>query len=199
MGKERIEGIILAAGFSRRTGEFKMGLDIFGKPALRRVADEMLKICQRVIVVGGFRLEEIKNILDEYDGRVEIVYNRNFEKGMFSSFITGVRQINADRFFMIPGDMPFVSEKVYRKLLAAGASIAIPVYEERKGHPVLLSGELIPELLKLPEEAILRDFINSRSFEVVEVEEEGILQDIDTPGDYYALLEQYKNSYFSKG
>ena len=194
MAKNDIQGIILAAGFSSRVGEFKPGLDIFGKPAVLRTAETMLEFASKVLVVGGYQFDELKEIVGDASGKIELVYSRNFEKGMFASVLAGARKIDAERFFVIPGDMPFVSGAVYEKLLSADGEIVIPVYEDKKGHPVLIHSRLIPDLLSLGEDSNLRDFIRHTGYQTVEVTEESILEDIDTMGDYYTLLEKYGNN-----
>jgi CTP:molybdopterin cytidylyltransferase MocA len=52
---------------------------------------------------------------------------------------------------------------------------------------VLLSRSVIPEILALPTDAILRDYIQARGYITVGVPDEGILLDIDTPEDYQAM------------
>jgi molybdenum cofactor cytidylyltransferase len=57
----------------------------------------------------------------------------------------------------------------------------------KKGHPVLFRDTVIPEILALPDDAILRDYIQAKGFTTIEVKDNGILLDLDTPEDYETL------------
>ena len=66
-GNKKIDGIILAAGLSRRAGTYKMTLRINGKPLLERCIENMYDICSKIIVVGGYKIEDIRSIVDKYE------------------------------------------------------------------------------------------------------------------------------------
>jgi molybdenum cofactor cytidylyltransferase len=183
----KIEGIILAAGFSSRAGVFKMALKLQEKSLIQHTVEAMMGSCRRIVLVGGHRIERLKSLVSGYP-EVEVVYNRQYRLGMFSSVQEGVRHLKGDLFFLIPGDCPFVRKSTYRQLLLAaqnggGPDIWIPVYRGRKGHPVLIKEFLGPEILKEPVDFTLRDFIRQKGYREVEVEDEGILKDIDTAAD----------------
>lgn len=185
----RIEGIILAAGFSSRAGTFKMELPFGKKKLLRRAVDGMKHCCSRVIVVGGFKIERVMEIVKNCPD-VRVVLNKNYQKGMFSSVQEGVRHVNGDIFFIMPGDHPLITKETYRKLIdeltAAGPDrdIAVPVYKDRKGHPVLLRKKIKEELLREPHDSTLKKFIHRKGFLPVPVDNSGILVDVDTREDY---------------
>ncbi|MEA3476360.1 MAG: nucleotidyltransferase family protein [Candidatus Cloacimonadota bacterium] len=178
-----IEGIVLAAGFSKRAGIFKMELMIDNKTMIEHSIQGMYDICSRIIVVGGYKIEIIKEILKKYP-KVDIIFNRNYKKGMFSSVKTGIQHIKSDKFFLLPGDVPFVKEAVYKKMLSIQGDIVIPSYKGRKGHPVLIKSYLINEILAEPKNSNLKIFINKKGYTLAEVEDEAILLDIDTLEDY---------------
>jgi molybdenum cofactor cytidylyltransferase len=182
-----IEGIILAAGLSSRAGVFKMALKLQERSLIEHTVDAMMDNCRRIILVGGYRIERLKFLVSSYP-EVRVVYNRHYSLGMFSSVQEGVRHLKGDLFFLIPGDCPFVRQSTYRQLLLAaksggGPDIWVPVYQGRKGHPVLVKGFLGAEILKEPLNSTLRDFIRRKGYREVEVEDEGILKDIDTAAD----------------
>ena len=81
----KIEGVILAAGFSSRAGTFKMELPFGEKTLIERAIDGMIDTCSRIIVVGGHKIERIREITKKYP-TVQVVFNRHYEKGMFSFF-----------------------------------------------------------------------------------------------------------------
>ncbi|WP_315117711.1 nucleotidyltransferase family protein [uncultured Clostridium sp.] len=183
----KIEGIILAAGLSTRAGTNKLILDIDGKTVIERCIYGMYDLCSKIIVVGGHRMEEIKDILDKYP-KVELVYNPDYLEGMFNSVKKGLSHIKEERFFLIPGDYPVISKKTYEKMLKVDRDIVIPVYNGNKGHPLLMKSYLIKELLEDIHYETLRDFISEKGFTSLNVEEPGILMDIDTMEDYNRAL-----------
>ena len=141
-----IQAVILAGGYSKRAGTYKMTLDFGGKPLLLRIIDTMLLVCESVIVVGGYRIKEIERLLEGYE-KVKLVFNEHYDEGMFSSVKRGIREVNADRFFLTPGDYPLINEEICVALTKQIEEIVIPSFMQRGGHPILLSSRLIPEIL----------------------------------------------------
>lgn len=195
----QVEGVVLAAGFSSRAGAFKMTLPLGnGKPIICHAIEKMLPLCSRVFVVGGYEIEKVKDavrLVNGY-GKVDVVFNRGFEAGMFSSVKEGVSRITADAFFFTPGDYPLVKPGTYEALLNAydntrDAHVFIPVYNDRKGHPILARYGLKEEILKEPANSTLKNVIARTGFTGVRVDDEGILKDVDTPGDYQRILDSY--------
>ena len=178
-----IEGIVLAAGFSSRMGKFKMEMLLEGKTLIERSVGSLDKVCSKIIVVAGYKIKRIKEILRDHK-KVEVVFNKEFEKGMFSSVKIGISQIKTEKFFLLPGDIPFVGQDVFKKLLSQKGDIIIPVFKGRKGHPVLINSSLIDEILEEPEDSNLKLFINKKGLTTVAVQDKAILIDIDTEEDY---------------
>jgi molybdenum cofactor cytidylyltransferase len=177
-----VDGVLLAAGFSRRAGTFKMEAALAGKPLLAWSLEAMARVCRRVIVVAGFQAERVERLVRGRPG-TELVVNGNFASGMLSSVQAGAARVRAPRFFLHPGDMPLVRAAVYRKLLERGADIVVPAHGGRRGHPVLLSSSLIPAILAEAEGSSLGSFIHRRGFATVEVDDAGILADLDEMED----------------
>lgn len=179
----------MAAGYSSRAGEFKLAWSLAGKSLIERTIESMSPFCARIIVVGGHRVEEITALTRDY-AQVEVVFNKDYRSGMFSSVKTGVAHLQGKRFFLLPGDHPLVAGEVYRKLLQVEADIVIPTFKGRKGHPVLIKSALADEILQEPADSNLRAFIRRRGFELVEVEDSGILVDIDTREEYERIKQR---------
>ncbi|MBW4828102.1 MAG: nucleotidyltransferase family protein [Clostridiaceae bacterium] len=182
-----IEGIILAGGLSTRARTNKLLLNIGGKTLIERCILGMYDVCSKIIVVGGHRVEEISDILSLYN-KVELIYNNNYLDGMFSSVIKGISNISGEKFFLIPGDYPAIKKRTYEEMLKLDEDIIIPVYNGRRGHPLLMKSYLIDELLENPCYNTLRDFIDEKGFNSVSVNDPGILMDIDTIEDYQKIL-----------
>ncbi len=192
----KVDGIILAAGYSSRTGVFKMELRLGDKALLQYTIEAMMNLCSRVIVVAGYQSERIFHLTKDY-ANVKVVLNPQYTKGMFTSIKEGVKQVTAEWFFLTPGDYPLITESLYQKLLeavfASPGSVFIPVYSGRKGHPILVKSDLVKDILQYPEESDLRTVIRRRGFVPVQVDDDSILLDIDTMEDYQRAKARLKN------
>lgn len=146
----------------------------------------MSKVCGRVIVVGGHRFQEIGTAIGDFPG-VDLVYNENYPKGMFSSVLKGIGQVTAERFFLCPGDYPLIEKQTYLDLLARDSAIVLPTYQGHSGHPVLIGARLIPDIMNGDYDN-LRSFIWSNRPRLVEVTDPGIHVDVDTIADYQKIV-----------
>lgn len=181
------EGIILAAGYSSRAGTNKMLLSLGSKTVLECCIDSFYASCSSIYVVGGYRINELRPILDKYS-KVQLIYNEHFPEGMFSSVKVGLQYIQAPRFFLTPGDYPLLQKTTLDQMLLREEPIVIPCYHGKAGHPVLLSSHLIPEILGSGYES-LRDFIFSKEPFLFEVNDIGVITDIDDMKDYHRVLD----------
>jgi molybdenum cofactor cytidylyltransferase len=184
---QQVEGVVLAAGLSSRSGQYKMALPLGDTTVIEKSIEGMYGLASRILVVVGWRAEQIQSLLAAYH-KVELVPNEDFRAGMFSSVKIGIAQVRAPRFFLLPGDHPLIGAEVYAQMLAATGDIVIPTFRGRRGHPVLFSSHLVPEILHSPDSRMLRDYIRKKGHTEVEVDQEGILIDIDTLEDYHAVL-----------
>lgn len=181
------EGVILAAGLSSRAKTFKMLLPLNGKSVIENTIDNMLEFSERIIVVGGYKIELLQPVIQKYKN-VELVFNENYEKGMFSSVKCGLKAVKGEQFFFTPGDYPLISKEVYLNIIDKTGDIIIPTYKGRKGHPILIKSKFIKEILEEGRYETLRDFINSKSPSFIEVNHKEILMDIDSIEDYEKAL-----------
>jgi len=188
-----IEAVVLAAGWSSRTSNYKMTLPLGEKTVLEHTVDALLSVCSKVIVVAGHNADKCRRVLEDRK-EVKIITNPDFEKGMFSSVKQGVKELASDTFFVLPGDQPMVRPQTLTRILATDGDIVNPSFKGKKGHPVLFRNDCRQGILDMSKEGILRDFIHSRGAEVVDVEDEGVLLDIDTDEDY----EKIKRTFFGK-
>jgi molybdenum cofactor cytidylyltransferase len=182
-----VEGIILAAGLSSRAKTFKMTLEFNNKTIIENTIDGMLGFCKRIVLVGGHRIENLMPIAAKYD-RVELVLNEGFEEGMFSSVLKGLSHIRGDKFFLTPGDYPLIDPEVYGELLKQEGEVVIPIFEGRRGHPILFESRVIKEIIGSVKYSNLREYIRDKNPVLVPVSCRGILMDVDTLEDYQGLL-----------
>lgn len=180
------EGIILAAGYSSRAGVNKLLLDLRGRSVLERCIESMSPFCTRIIIVGGHRIEELQAVLTT-SSCLEIVFNPSFSQGMFSSVQKGISQVREEKFFLCPGDYPLIKKQTYMELLSAQGPIAVPTYQGRPGHPVLIAGSFIRDILG-GGYSCLRDFIKVNNPQFIDTMDPGIHIDIDTLEDYQNIV-----------
>ena len=184
-----VEGIILAAGFSSRAGRNKLLLNVGGKSIIERCILSMYDVCTKIIVVGGHRIEDICPLVTGYS-KVELIFNSDFGNGMFSSAKKGLSEVTGERFFITPGDYPMISKNTCRNMLEIDEDIVRPVFNGRSGHPVLMRSCLIDEILSDNTLKSMRDFIKSKPYYDLHVEDEGILLDVDDMNDYFKILDK---------
>lgn len=182
------EGIILAGGFSSRALSNKMVFDIGGKPLIWHTIQSIKPFVDHIYVVTGRYDQEIRKILENEQG-IEIIFNKDYESGMFSSVLTGVRKTTSD-FFVLPGDCPFVSKETFEKLLNGTKTVRFPRYMGKDGHPLFIDKSLKEKLINTPMDSNLKEFRNSQDFEIIDVNDKNIINDIDTKEDYERLLKE---------
>jgi molybdenum cofactor cytidylyltransferase len=181
------DGIILAGGLSSRLGKNKMNIRFNDKSVIRHTIDHMQSVCHHIYVVTGFYHDEIMHEIDSIKG-ITVVYNAEYEKGMFSSIKVGVACTKND-FFIIPGDYPLVDSSVYKKLLLGTKGIRVPSFSFKLGHPIYFERSYRDKILQT-DKPHLKAFRDQFDFEIIDVDEEGILFDIDTIEDVNKLKEE---------
>ena len=172
-----IYGIVLAGGKSTRMNQNKLLIEYNGHPLIYWTIHSVSPFVNHLIVVTGKYDKEIRDALKNEN--VEIVTNPDYEKGMFSSILTGVRRMEGD-FFILPGDCPFVSKETFLSLLNGKGDIRVPRYKGQDGHPIFISYKYKEELLSLPLDDNLKRFRDSKKYEIIEVEDEKIVINLNT-------------------
>ena len=184
-------GIILAAGESSRMGSPKALLDFRGETFLDRLIRCFEEQCSAVIVVLGHKPEVIRAGVRS-PGTAQFVLNTEYRLGQFSSLQCGLRALPSDTEGVIftPVDHPNFEPATVWRLIASRALIAIPEYLGRHGHPVLFLSTLVPEFLALPPDSQARTVLHRHPSDIryIDVPDAGILDDIDDPAAYHALL-----------
>jgi molybdenum cofactor cytidylyltransferase len=183
--------IILAAGSSRRMGTQKLLLPFGNSTMIETVVDHVLASkVKHVLVILGPDPEKVQDLLASK--AVKFCTNSHHEEGMLSSVICGIRALpdEAEAALIYLGDQPGIPAEVTNRVIEAYDEdlygIVIPVYNHRRGHPLLVDMKYRREIEKLDLEQGLRDLRHRFPEDVLEVEvdEPGILMDIDTREDY---------------
>ncbi len=195
MNKPAIAGLILSAGASRRMGTPKALLEMEGVFFLDRLIAAFSPVCDPLLVVLGYDAERIQGTIAH---KPDIVLNPDPSRGMFSSLQCGLRSLPAriEAAIFTPVDYPAIRADTVAALARAYQQFRGPVtrprYDGERGHPVCISRQVIDELLALPVTAQARDLIHAYrpQTEYVEVNDAGILADVDVPEDYRRLKAQ---------
>ena len=194
----RINGILLSAGFSSRMQAFKPLQEKNGVPMIAQVARKMLQVCHTVTVVTGFRSQDVVRALAEFfpgtgskplDDRLLVVHNREFEKGMFTSLQTGLKNLpDTDWLLYHFVDQPALPEAFYRAFIAqieSGVQWIQPRFQGKKGHPILMHRSLFPLILNADADSNLRQVTKEREIKIKiwDCSFREILFDLDTRED----------------
>jgi molybdenum cofactor cytidylyltransferase len=92
-------------------------------------------------------------------------------------------------------DMPFVQATTFRAVadaLRAGAPLAAPFFQDKRGNPVGLSNEFLAALLALEGDQGAREILKTHAARLVKVttQDEGTVADIDTPDDLARMAQR---------
>jgi CTP:molybdopterin cytidylyltransferase MocA len=182
-------GLILAAGESRRMGSPKALLELDGETFLDRLIRIFAAHCSPVVVVLGANAVMIRAAVRSHEAVFTV--NENWTHGQLSSMQCGLRAVppGAPGVLFTLVDHPAVHPGTVERLLASPGRLRIPRHNGRRGHPVYWSAPLVTELLAIPPTATARDVVERHASEVeyIDVDDPGVLEDIDEPADYLRL------------
>lgn len=182
--------IILAAGESRRMGRPKAFLPFRGGTFLSEIAAVLGQRCSPLIAVFGF--DAARSIELARPLGLVTVENSDYPLGMMTSLQAGLRAVpgECDAALFTLVDHPAISLLTVDALLRSEALIAIPRFENVRGHPVLIRREIFGEFLREPPTSKVRDVVDRHSAEIayIEVGDPAISDDIDDPALYKKLL-----------
>jgi len=191
-----IAGLILAAGESSRMGTPKATLVYCGRTFLELIVQTLRAGgLERLAVVLGHQAEDIQREVKLEPAQV--VINADYRSGQTSSLQAGLRTLITDDLeavLLCLVDHPAVCAETVRRIVAIfrqrSAPVVIPTYHGRRGHPVLIGRQVFEELLGLAGDAgadsVVRRYRPTTQF--VEVEDEGVVIDVDDPESYRRLI-----------
>lgn len=196
-----IAGLILAAGESSRMGRDKAPLPYRGRTFLESIIHTLREAgIAHIAVVLGHHADEIQEAV-KLEG-VEVVINSDYRLGQTSSVQAGLRALekpDLEAVVLCLVDHPAVTPETVQKLAESfgqsHAPVVIPTFQGRRGHPVLISRALFSELLGLASGAgantVIQKFRDQT--QIVEVDDSGILLDVDDPETYNPLQAPSEN------
>jgi len=122
--------------------------------------------------------------------KLGFVHNPDYADGLASSLARGLAALpqDTDGVLIALGDMPRVKPAHLDKLIAAfnpleGRAICVPTCRGKRGNPVLFARRFFAEMARLKGDTGARQLIGQYHELVAEVEmdDEGVLIDIDSP------------------
>ena len=149
---------------------------------------------QTVVVVGHHRQEIEKFVRPP----ITLVFNADYEQGMVTSFQAGIRSLpkETSAAFLFLVDHPLVDPATIEMLHAHAAPdrIVLPVFEKRRGHPVLFGADVLQEIIALSPFQGANIVVRKDASRIIEVpvSSSGILADIDTPEDFQKLQNEHE-------
>lgn len=189
--------VVVAAGMSSRMGDFKPMLSIGSISVAQRVVATLKQAgAARVVVVTGYNAEELERHLAS--SGVVFLRNENYRTThMFDSALIGLRYLRdkCRQVLFTPVDIPLFTAATVDALLTSGAELACPVCGGTRGHPILMSANVIDRVLEDSGEGGLDGALSRCGvpMTLVEVDDPGILHDADTPEDYRELLRMHNS------
>ena len=203
--------IILAAGSSSRMGggRHKLLLPLDGRPVLSHVIDAALESYARpIVIVLGHQAGQVRTQIETYMPQpgINIVENAAYLQGMSTSMHLGIqtsisygyKKVDSpyavDSALIMLGDQPMITSQVIDTLIttfrATGKRIVAPLYEGKRGSPVLFDASLFPELLQVSGDEGGRTVLehHPQDVELVEMGNALANYDVDTWDAYQQVL-----------
>jgi len=191
-----IAGIILAAGASSRMGSPKALLDYRGEMFVERLVRVLACVCDPLVVALGYHADAIRPVIE---AAAAVVINPAPERGQLSSLQTALAALPDDMegFLFTPVDSPAVELATVERLAGEfrrrhpSTSFVIPRYRGQRGHPVFAARAIADEFLALPSTGQAREVVHRHVPRTIyiDVDDPGILVDVDDPSAYRLITE----------
>ncbi|MDO4329523.1 MAG: NTP transferase domain-containing protein [Lachnospiraceae bacterium] len=181
--------VILAAGHNVSDEAFQPLMTIGGTTIIRRIIILLKQAdVDPIVVITGRNSDQIEKHISKM--RTICLRNTDYETTqMFDSIRMGLNYIEdlCDQVLILPVKYPMFLGDTIEKLLKTDSPAACPIYAGRRGHPVLISKELIPKLLHYDGArglggALRQESVNPLVKEIP-VEDQGITLSIETDDD----------------
>jgi molybdenum cofactor cytidylyltransferase len=183
-----LAAVILSGGSSSRMGSPKALLPYQGRPFLEHLlaVSKHPRIGTRRVVLGA-HAEPIARVVD-LDAH-EIVINDEWEKGQLSSIQAAIRSLppGTDGMLLFLIDHPLITQTLVSDLIEhfydTGAPVVLPVFQGKRGHPVIFSAELYKELENAPVDQGARSVVWAHNRQIGEhpTTEEGCILNLNDP------------------
>jgi CTP:molybdopterin cytidylyltransferase MocA len=195
-----IAAVVPAAGLSSRMGRPKLALPLGERTIIERVVlalrDGGVK---PIVVVIAPHVAELGPIAAAAGASVVVLPSATAD--MRATVEHGLRWLDEhdqptadDAWMLAPADYPLLDGNVVRGLCDQFAhdptkSIVVPIYNGKRGHPVLIGWKHVAGIRATPAGQGIDAYLRAHSAETLElsVTSAGVLNDLDTPGEYERL------------
>lgn len=180
--------VIAAAGHRTAGSAFRPMLPVGDSTVIRRIIISLKQAgVSPIVVVTGERGDE----LEKHIAKLGVICLRNEDNKtpqMFVSVCMGLRYISelCDRMFILPAKYPAFLPDTVERMMQEQADLVWPVYDGKRGHPVLVATEVVNDILSYQGENGLRGaFRQLTGCKIceVEVEDQGIIRAVETDED----------------
>lgn len=188
--------LILAAGISSRMGFSKALLQfpdgtLFLEFLLARYQECGIK--NIVVVINPLAYESLYRCRPDLFDYVRFIKNPFPERGRSYSVALGIGELNKyEPLFIQNIDNPFINNGLIHGLYSALGpnSYVVPVYHKKKGHPVLLSGQVVGDFPLDPDKDLRMDhFLDKYKRVDFDTTFEEVLFNINTPAEYELFIQ----------
>lgn len=183
-----VASIIPAAGTASRMGVWKPLLEVYGKPMLFHVLDALIPLGGPVILVTGYRGDELEAAVSPHYPGICFARNPNYHQGMYSSILQGMQHVGESHVFLIThADMPLLRHAHAAQLLSAWESlddvfdVLRPQVDGIPGHPVLFRRSVADTALGSPELTSMEQVLSRHTVHAYLSSDRAFITDIDTP------------------
>jgi molybdenum cofactor cytidylyltransferase len=175
-------------------GRAKQLLPLGDKSVIRHCLDSIIGAgVKDIVAVVGLNGRDIAD--DILGFSVKIVFNLDPESEMAESVRCGLRlvDVSSTGVLVCLSDHPLVSPETFFTLLRNHCKnpdrIIVPFYRGRRGHPTLFPARAIKEIFS---GLRLNEIVNRTPGRLIciDVNDEGVLLDMDTPEDYRKVLQK---------
>lgn len=199
--RDRLVGVVLAAGQSRRMGRPKALLQcgLGGETFVARLIRVLVEAGIREVVIVSRPNDAALAAAVAEEPAATLIENPDPDRGQLSSLQSGIAEAErrgAAGVLVIPVDIPMVQAATIARAAsvfnASVASIVRVTHHGRHGHPVVFGAQLFDELRRADAAVGAKAVLASHAAELVnlEVDDPGVLRDVDEPADYRALFGQ---------
>lgn len=192
--ERRVSAVLLAAGLSGRMGRPKQLLPLGNKPVIRHCIDNIIAAgIQEIVVVVSPHAQAIAEALSGLPVRIAV--NNTIDGDMAGSVRVGLKAIDqsSSGVLVCLVDHPLATVDTMKTLARTHAEspdkIIIPSYNGKRGHPSLFPMTILHEIFVAD---TLRGVVrkNEGRVRIIDVPDEGVVLDMDTPEDYEQVLKR---------
>ncbi len=181
--------IILSAGHHIPQEAFKPMMAVGGTTIIRRIIILLKQAdVDPIVVITGRDGDAVEKHISKM--RVICLRNAGYETTqMYDSVVMGLNYIEdlCQRILILPVKYPLFLGDTISQLLSTASLAACPVYQGRRGHPILISASFIPALLSYHGPKGLRGALRQEAIapyvEEIPVEDQGIILSVEREED----------------